>query len=162
MPIIDNDIFTFRWLLLISGLLCFVLGVVLVSIEWRNLGSLILLATIFIFLGLYAINGKYKEYKKIYFQYLPNDKANDILNHASFEFTHDYLNFRIRKVSQKINWTDILNYKLINTKHIVLFNKESEKNLIISETEMDKSDFKKVVEFIKEKVEKTTYNNVYN
>ena len=160
MPIIDNDLFTFRKLLMIFGLFFFVLGIVMVSAEWRNTGSLILLATIFIFLGLYTLNGKYKEYKKIYLEYLPNDKVNDILNHGSFEFTHDHLNFKIKKVINKINWTDILNYKLINSKHVVLFNKESEKNLIISETEMDKSDFKKVVEFIEERVEKTTYNTV--
>lgn len=152
MPIIDNDLFTFRKLLMIFGLVCFVLGIIMVSAEWKNLGGLILLATIFIFLGLYILNGKYKGYKKLYLRFLSKDKVNDILNHGSFEFTHDHLIFKIKKVSNKINWTDILKYKLINSKHVVLFNKESEKNLIISDTEMDRSDFKKVVEFIKVKV----------
>ena len=90
--------------------------------------------------------------KKVYIEFLPSNKATDVLNHGSFEFTYEYLNYKNKKESHKINWAEFLNYKLINEKHIVLLNKVSEKNLIISETEMDKSGFIKVVEFIKERI----------
>ena len=162
-PIIENDLFTIRKLLLIFGIVCFVLGIVTVSIEWRNLGSLLLLASVFLFFGLYFLNGKYKEYEKTYFEYLPKEKVSEMLKHGSFEFTNEKLIYRSKNFCEKINWTELLSYSLVGSKHIVLFRKnKTGNNLIISETEMDKSDFKKVVEFIKERVEKTTYNNVYN
>ena len=152
MPIIDHDLFTCRKLLFISGIICLTSAIVLLSLQWGSLGSLLLLASIFLFFRAYFMNEKYKAYKKVYIEYLPDDKAKDILNHGSFEFTFEYLNYRNKKDSQKISWNEFLNYKLINTKHIVLFNKEVGKNLIISETEMDKSDFIKVVQFIKEQI----------
>lgn len=156
LPIIEHDLFIIRKLLIIIGIIAFILGVISVSYKWMNLGSLLLLASTLLFFRFYLINEKYKQYKKIYSEYLPENKIADVLNHGSFEFTNEFLNYNIKKDIQKINWTDFLNYQLVNSKHIVLFNKDSEKNLIISETQIDKSDFLKIVRFIKEKVEKAT------
>jgi hypothetical protein len=128
---------------------------VAVSVEWRNLGALLLLASVFIFLGLYFLNEKYKEYKSIYQEYLSNDKVAEMLNHGSYEFTNEHLIYRSKKICQKINWSELLSYNLINSKHIVLLRRnKTEQNLIISETEMDKSDFKKVIDFMNEHVKK--------
>lgn len=151
-PTIDHDLFTIRKLLLISGFICLTAAIIIISLQGNGFGSLLLLATIFSFFGAYFMNEKYKEYKKVYIEYLPEGKAIDILNHGSFEFNFEYLICSIKQDSYKINWTEFVNYKLINKKHIVLFNKVSEKNLVISETEMDKSDFIEVVEFIKERI----------
>jgi hypothetical protein len=160
LPIIDHDIFIIRKLLLIIGIISFVLGVISVSYQWMNLGSLLLLASTLFLFKVYLINEKYKQYKKIYSEYLPENKVADLLNHGSFEFTNEFLNYNTKKDIQKINWSDFFNYQLVNSKHIVLFNKDSKKNLIISETEMDKFDFLKIVGFIKEKVEKNTQSIV--
>jgi hypothetical protein len=163
MPIIDNDIFTIRKLLFIIGLICFITGIISVSLDWRHFGSLLILGAILAFGMLYWINDKYREYKKIYFKYLPKEKALKMLHYGSFQFTDDCLIYRNKNIIQKINWTELLSYNLIDSVHIVLLRRnENEHNLIISETEMDKSDFQKVIGFIKERVKKTTYNTVYN
>lgn len=148
--IIENDLFTIRKLLLLSGIVCFVLGVVAVSIEWRNLGSLILLAAILIFFNLYWRNEKYKDYRKLYQEHLPKEKVLEMLNYGAFEFTEKHLIYKSKNKSERINWTDFSSFELIDLKHIIIKRKEkSESNLIISETEMDKSDFEKVIELIK-------------
>ena len=155
MPIIHHDLFTILKFLLISGLVCLVTGIVAVSIDWKNLGALLLLTSVLIFLGLYFLNEKYKKYKIIYQENLSNDRVAEILNHGSYEFTNEHLIYRSKKICQKINWSEFISYKLINSKHIVLLRRsKTEQNLIISETEMDKSDFKKVIEFINENVKK--------
>lgn len=151
---IEHDLFTIRKLLMIIGMLCLIFGIISVSYDFRDLGSMILLASILLFFGAYLMNEKYKQYKKVYLGYLPENKVFDILNHGSFELTDEFLIYRNKSNIHKINWTDILNFQLVNSKHIVLFSKDSEKNLIISETEMDKLDFKKTIEFVKQKVRK--------
>ncbi|EWH10944.1 hypothetical protein KLA_16085 [Cellulophaga geojensis KL-A] len=162
-PIIDNDIFSIRKLLFIIGSICFIAGVVSVSLDWRNFGSLLILGAILAFGMLYWINDKYKEYKKVYFKYLPKEKALEMLHYGSFKFTNDCLIYSNKNILQEINWTEILSYNLIDSVHIILLGRnDKEHNFIISETEMDKSDFQKVLEFIKERVKKTTYNTVYN
>jgi len=149
-PIIENDLFMIRKLLLIIGIVCFVLGIIAISIDWRNFGSLILLAAILIFFNLYWKNEKYKDYKKIYLEHLPSKKVLEMLHYGSFEFTDKHLIYKSKNKSERINWTDLSSFKLIDSKHILIKRKEkSESNLIISETEMDKSDFKKVIELIK-------------
>lgn len=148
--IIENDLFTIRKLLFTAGIVCLVFGVVAVSIEWRNLGSLILLTAILIFFNLYWRNEKYKDYKKLYLEYLSSEKVSEMLNHGTFEFTDKFLIYKSKKNFEKINWNDLSCFKLIDSKHIVINRKEkSESNLIISETEMDKSDFGKITELIK-------------
>lgn len=160
MPIIHHDIFTILKLLFISGFLCLVSGIVAVSVEWKNLGALLLLAAIFIFLRFYLINEKYKEYKSIYLEYVSHEKAKEMLNHGSFEFTNEYLIYRANCICQKISWTELLSYKLINSKHLVLFRKtKTQDNLIISETEMDTSDFNKAVEFISKRVKESNFQH---
>lgn len=149
-PIIENDLFIIRKLLLIAGIICFVLGVLAVTFEWRNLGSLLLLVAIFILFNLYWKNEKYKDYRKLYAEHLPNEKVSEMLNYGTFKFTEKQLIFKTKTKTQKINWTDLSSFKLIDSKHIVIKRKEkSESNLIISETEMDKSNFGKVIKLIK-------------
>ena len=154
-PVIENDLFTIRKLLLINGIISFVLGVIAVSLDWKNAGSLILLVAVLIFYNLYWRNEKYKEYKKLYFEYLPSEKATEMLNYGSFEITDQHLIYKSKTTSENINWTDLLSYKLIDSKHI-LIKREIGTNLIISETEMDKSDFKIITELIKERVKKSS------
>jgi hypothetical protein len=98
------------------------------------------------------LNEKYKVYKKVYTEFLSENYAIDILNHGSFEFTKESLNYRNKKNIKKRNWNEILKYELIDKKHLFLLNKNSELNLIISETEMDKPDFNKVLNFIRERI----------
>ena len=149
-PIIENDLFTIRKFLLISGIVCFILGILTVSIEWRNIGSLILLVAILIFFNLYWRNEKYKEYKKLYLEHLPNEKVLEMLNYGTFEFTEKHLIYKSKNSTEKISWNDLSSFKLIDSRHIIIKRKEQpESNLIISETEMDKSDFEKVIELIK-------------
>lgn len=73
-----------------------------------------------------------------------------MLNYGAFEFTEKHLIYKSKNKSERINWTDFSSFELIDLKHIIIKRKEkSESNLIISETEMDKSDFEKVIELIK-------------
>ena len=149
-PIIENDLFTIRKLLLIVGIICFALGFLAVTFEWRNLGSLLLLIAILILFNLYWRNEKYKDYRKLYSEHLPSQKVSEMLNYGTFEFTEKQLIYKSKNKTEKINWTDLSSFKLIDSKHIVIKRKEkSESNLIISETEMDKSDFGKVIKLIK-------------
>jgi len=161
IPIIEHDVFTIRKLLLIIGVITFVLGSLAVALKWRSAGSLLLLTSTFVIFGYYILNKRYKAYREIYLEYIPDHNVNDMLHHGSFEFTHEYLNYKIKKKSQKIHWTEISSYKLVNSQHMVLFHKDAKKNIIISETEMDSSDFKIAIEFIKKRVEKITFNIPY-
>ncbi len=161
MPIIDHDVFTIRKLLLIIGVIAFVLGSLAIAMKWRSAGSLLLLTSTFVFFGYYLLNKRYKAYREIYLEYIPDHNVNDMLHHGSFECTNAYLNYKNKKVNQKIHWTEISSYKLIKSQHIVLFHKDAKKNSIISETEMDALDFKVVIDFIKQRVKKTTYNRPY-
>ena len=149
-PIIKNDLFTIRKLLLIVSIICFALGIVAVTFQWKNIGSLILLASVLTFAYLYWLNEKYKGYRKLYSEHLHNEKVSEMLNYGAFEFTDKQLIYKCKNKTEKINWTDLSSFKLIDSKHIVINRKEkSESNLIISETEMGKSDFRKVIELIK-------------
>jgi len=66
-------------ILLITGLLCFVLGIVTVSIECRNLGSLFLLASVLVFIGLYCLNEKY-------INCIPNAKDRNLVSYFFQQF----------------------------------------------------------------------------
>lgn len=135
---------------MVIGIVCFALGIVAVTFKWKNIGSLILLASVLTFAYLYWLNEKYKEYRKVYFEHLPSEKVSEMLNYGTFEFTEKQLIYKSKNFTERINWTDLSCFKLIDSKHIVIKRKEKSKsNLIISETEMDKSDFGKVTELIK-------------
>ena len=88
-------------------------------------------------------------------KYIPEDKGLEMLNYGSYKFTNEHLIYNNKNINQEIRWAEILSYKLVDSKHIVLFRKNKiEDTLIISETEMDKSDFIKVLNFIKERVKR--------
>ncbi|WP_299768096.1 hypothetical protein [uncultured Dokdonia sp.] len=161
IPIIEHDVFTIRKLLLIIGVIAFVLGSLAVALKWRSAGSLLLLTSTFVIFGYYLLNKRYKAYREIYLEYIPDHNVNDMLHHGSFEFTNAYLNYKNKKVDQKIHWTEISSYKLVKLQHMVLFHKDAKKNIIISKTEMDASDFIAVIDFIKQHVEKNSFDRSY-
>jgi len=149
--IIENHLFPIRKLLLLSGIVCFILGVLTVSIEWRNTGSLIVITAFLIFFNLYWSNEKYKEYNKLYQEYRPNESVFKMLNYGTFGFTEKYLIYKSKNSTTRISWNDFSSFKIIESKHIVIKGKEPESNLIISE--IDKSDFEEVIELIKNYLE---------
>ena len=163
--VIDNDIFIIRKLLFISGFIFLITGIAIFSLDWRNFGSLVILASIIAFGIFYWINEKYKEYKAIYIHYLPEEDALEMLHYGSFKFTNDCLVYCSRNINREIKWTELLGYKLISSTHIALFRRNiKEHNLIISKTEMDSADFQKAFEFIKQKVRKYPFyhNHIIN
>ncbi|WP_298903440.1 hypothetical protein [uncultured Psychroserpens sp.] len=163
MPNIDNDIYIFRTLSVVIGVICLIAGIVSIALDYRNFGSLLLLGAVLSFFWFYMLNGTYKTYKKVYLEYLPANKVSEMLHFGSFKFTDESLIYESKRNHQDINWTDILNYKVVNSIHIVMFRKnKDEHNLIISETQMDASDFQKVLGFLKEKVKKRPYDSVFN
>jgi ABC-type multidrug transport system fused ATPase/permease subunit len=150
--VIDHDLYTLRKLTFIIGIVSFSIEVILISLRSMNLASILFLISILFLFATFWLNEKYKVYKKVYTEFLSENYAIDILNHGSFEFTKESLNYRNKKNIKKRNWNEILKYELIDKKHLFLLNKNSELNLIISETEMDKPDFNKVLNFIRERI----------
>jgi len=111
----------------------------------------------------YFLNETYKEYKAVYTKYLPAKAIPELLNKGNFIFKYDCLVYCIKTDCKEINWVDFSGYELVGLKHIVLHRKNLKAhNLIISQTEMDKSDFLKAVEHIKKRLKKINKHVLHN
>ncbi|MBR9847733.1 MAG: hypothetical protein GYB35_17310 [Algicola sp.] len=152
IPNIDHDLYILKKVSLVVGILSFIIGAILVHFDYLNQASILFLITIFFFSWNYILRNKYKNYKKIYTKYLSEYNAMDILNYGSFEFTLENLIYKSKRNKEIIDWNEFSKFEIIDSQHVLLLNKNSDWNLIISQTEMDKSDFIKILQFIKNRL----------
>lgn len=151
---IEHDLYIIRNQLLVGGIFTFVLGIILVSIKWPESGSISLLLSLTSFVFYYTKNKKHKEYKSTYITHLKDDEAITVLNFGCFVFKEEFLIYKNKKNKEEINWDNFAYYELIQEKHIVLHNVNKMKSLIISETEMNKINFREALKFIKIRITK--------
>ncbi len=145
----------------------------IIAISLFSIGIIILLfgselSTLFFAVGIfvvYDIHNKYENYnrlkdghKRALREYLEDS---EFTSFAIFEFRNDCLRFSNDYLSTWIKWDDFETYK-IKKSHLLLIQKDKDQEVfVISESEVNEMEFQKIKNFIKERIEKTTYNNTY-
>jgi hypothetical protein len=153
IPIVYSDLKRRITSALIFGITLLILGLAMVF-SGTNLGFVFIITGVILLINSYLNTKKYKTNRETYLNLVEQNLIEKLTDYeyGIFEFNDDNLTFSNKTQNRIFKWTEFQDYKIIERNLFLVLDKYKGEIYVIGEKEINNTNFKKVIEFVKSRI----------